>query len=264
MAPSTQDAHVYNTRAIVLRRVEYGDHDYILTLLTRDKGKVSVLAKNAKKSVKRFSGTLELFYVLDLVIRENTRMAYVMEASVDEAYENIRWDILKTAYASYWAETVVQFMEEGTRQDGLFSLLSHCFSGLDKGLRPPDEWSIYYQLKFLEISGHTPELSHCLSCNTGLDRFEGIRVRFDITNGGLVCPRCPAGERSVGLNKGTLKQLLWFQHSEPQKASVVRFSAQAMQEGLDFLETFLTYHLDKELRSLKFLRKIRTQHSANP
>lgn len=257
MTPYPKDAHVYNAQAIVLRRTDYGDHDYILTLLTREKGKISVLAKNAKKSVKRFAGTLELFYHLDLVIRESPRMAYLMETSVNEAFENIRWDIVKTAYASYWTETVVQFMEEGIRQEGMFSLLSHCLSGLDSSSRPAEEWSIYFHLKFLELTGHSPELSHCLSCGMVLDSIPSIRIRFDIKTGGISCERCQTMDRVLSLTKGTIKQLLWFQMSDPEKAAVVRFSRQALGEGLGFLETFLAYHLEKDLRSLQFLNKIR-------
>lgn len=258
MRSSQEETQLYRTPAIVLRRVDYGDHDYILTLLTRTKGKVSVMAKNAKKSVKRFSGVLELFYVLDLVIRENPRMAYVMEASVEEAFEMIRSDILKTAYASYWAETVIQFMEEGVRQEGVYGLLVHSLAGLDAGIRPPEEWSIYFQLKFLELSGHAPELSHCMECRTDIDSIDHVTIRFDIKQGGLVCNRC--GSHSpfrIGLSKGTIKQLIWFQKSEPAKASMVRFSKQGLIEGLHFLETFLAFHLEKELRSLKFLNKVR-------
>ena len=261
MVSPVYDPQVFNSLAIVLKCVDYGDHDRILTLFTREKGKLSALAKNAKKSVKRFSGALELFYVIDLAIRQNSRMAYLMEASVVEAFENIRWDILKIAYASYWVETVVRFLEEGTCQEGIFNLLYHCLAGLNAGLRSPDEWSIYYHLKFLEMTGHAPELSRCLICGSDLDHMEGVRVGFDIAAGGLTCDRCRRFDRSMGLAKGTVKQLLWFQHSNPENASVIRFSPYAIEEGLNFLESFLTHHLENELRSLKFLRKTRERHS---
>ena len=61
MTPS-DNSLIYNTEALVIRRVDYSDHDVILTVLTRHKGKLSLMAKNARKSVKRFSGLLELFY----------------------------------------------------------------------------------------------------------------------------------------------------------------------------------------------------------
>ncbi|MBL0712915.1 MAG: DNA repair protein RecO, partial [Desulfosarcina sp.] len=55
------------TSAILLRRVDFGDYDLILTLLSQDFGKISVIAKHAKKSRKRFAGVLELFSILDIL-----------------------------------------------------------------------------------------------------------------------------------------------------------------------------------------------------
>ena len=53
----------FTTEAILLRKIEYGDHDFIISFLTESKGKISVIAKNAKKSIKRFSGAFDLFSV---------------------------------------------------------------------------------------------------------------------------------------------------------------------------------------------------------
>ncbi|RPJ79366.1 MAG: DNA repair protein RecO, partial [Deltaproteobacteria bacterium] len=56
----------FSTRAIILRRIDHGDYDLIVTLMTKEYGKLSLIAKNAKKSIKRFSGVLELFSALDI------------------------------------------------------------------------------------------------------------------------------------------------------------------------------------------------------
>jgi len=60
---------ILSTPAILLRRIDYGDYDLIITLLTFDAGKISVIAKSAKKSIKRFSGVLELFSVLNVILQ---------------------------------------------------------------------------------------------------------------------------------------------------------------------------------------------------
>ncbi|MBW1745923.1 MAG: DNA repair protein RecO [Deltaproteobacteria bacterium] len=57
----------FSTPAIVLRRIDFGDYDLIVSFFTLNKGKISVIAKSAKKSVKRFSGVLEPFSVLEVV-----------------------------------------------------------------------------------------------------------------------------------------------------------------------------------------------------
>lgn len=252
------DSLIYNTEALVIRRVDYGDHDVILTVLTHHKGKLTVMGKNARKSVKRFSGLLELFYALDLVVRENSRMAYLQEASLSEPFDGIRQDILKTAYASYFSEIVNRFLEEGTRDHGVYDLLYHTFSELSRGERPPEETSLFFQLKFLKLTGHSPELSSCLVCKKKLDDMEHTRVLFDIGQGGILCHGC--GKKTsvtLLLTKGALKQLVWFGETEPGKSSVIRFSKQALMESLHFVERFLPFHLEKELMSLKFLNTIR-------
>jgi DNA repair protein RecO (recombination protein O) len=256
---------IYNTEAIVIRKMDYGEHDLILTLLTRHKGKLTVMAKNAMKSVKRFSGLLELFYALDIVILENSRMAYIQEASLAEPFEGISRDILKTAYASYLAETVNRFLEEGARDEGIYDLLFHALGDLSTGRRTPEEASLFFQIKFLGLTGHTPELSFCLSCRKDLDDMDQVRVFFDIEKGGILCRTCGRATRSgLELTKGALKQLAWFSETEAGKASVIRFSKPALLESLRFVERFLPHHLEKELLSLKFLNTIRNAGQGHP
>jgi DNA repair protein RecO (recombination protein O) len=252
------DVPIYNTQAIVVRRTEYGDHDLILTCLTRDKGLITVLAKNAKKSVKRFSGILELFYVLDVVVRDSRNMACLQEASLYEPFEGFRSDIIPFAYASYWAESMIRFLEENVPQERLYDLLFHAFLELDSGKRSPEELSVYFQLKFLEFSGLEPEISRCMVCQKPLDEIQHVRVMVDLKQGGLICNDCGNFLPSrVYLSKGALKQMLWFRTAEPGKGSVIRFSKASLMECLDFLERFVAYQMDRETGSLKFLRKTR-------
>ena len=99
---------VSSTPAIMLRRIEFGDYDYIITFFTLNQGKISVIAKSAKKSTKRFSGILELFSVLDIVYGSDRGkgLPLLKEAVLKQPFSKIRADIRKTAYASYWAELI--------------------------------------------------------------------------------------------------------------------------------------------------------------
>ncbi len=86
----------------MLRRLDYGDHDLIITFLTQSDGKISALAKAAKKSVKRFSGVLELFSILQIVYTTKKRdgPSFLKETSIIEPLDGIRSDVTKTAYSS--------------------------------------------------------------------------------------------------------------------------------------------------------------------
>ena len=251
---------VFSTPAILLRRINFGDYDLIITFFTLNKGKLSVIAKSAKKSTKRFSGILELFSVLQIVVSAGGRkgLPVLQEAVLQHPYANIRADIKKTGYASYWAELINEWMEDGIKHVQLFRLFRYVLDLLDGGKIPDPAISILFQMRFSKLSGHSPNLRQCCLCQTPLDQIKTNKIMFDNKRGGLVCLNCAthaAGYSS--LTKGTVKQLLWTEKRDLIQAGRIRFTTQAIKEGLEFLEAFVPYHLGKEPRSLKFLREIR-------
>ncbi len=138
----------FSTPAILIRRIDYGDADLILTNLTLEHAKMSSIAKHAKKSVKRFSGVLELFYVLDIVCTKSKGKLHILkEASVRHPFLHIRSDIEKTAYASYWAQLVYEWMEEGQKEPRIFGLFQKVLDFLDNKTLSPEVLSIVFQTK---------------------------------------------------------------------------------------------------------------------
>jgi len=250
----------FSTPAIMLRRTDFGDYDLILTFFTLDRGKLSIIAKSAKKSIKRFSGILELFYVLDIVYSpgRGKRLPVLQEAILKQPFSNIRLDIKKTAYASYWAELTNEWMEEDERQAHLYRLLCHALEKLDLNQTPEAALSILFQIRFMTISGFSPNLKECSICRIEMERMKHNRIVFDLGKGSLVCDKCVTRlSGDLFLSKGTIKQLQWIQNGALEKAARIRFTPQAMDEGLAFLEAFVPYHLGKEPKSLIFLRQIR-------
>jgi len=250
----------FSTPAIMLRRIEFGDYDFIITFFALNQGKVSVIAKSAKKSTKRFSGILELFSVLDIVYgsARGKGLPVLQEAVLKQPFSKIRADIKKTAYASYWSELINAWMEKNEKQSKLYYLLRYVLGELDFGNTSEEALSILFQMRLMAISGHSPNLRECSICKTKLEEIKKANIIFDLTRGGLVCENCSQNiSKRIVLSKGTIKQLLWIEIQDLTKAKRIRFAPQASNEGLKFLEAFVPYHLGKEPRSLKFLRQLR-------
>jgi len=250
----------FTTPAILLRRIDFGDYDFIITFLTLSRGKISVIAKSAKKSTKRFSGILELFSALDIVCStgRGKGLPILQEATLTHPFPGIRSNIIKTAYASYWAELINEWMEAGQKQDRLYHLFQHILSALDLGRMPEAALSILFQLRFLTLSGLRPNLRYCSICRKDIEQINDNKLSFELKRGGLVCLGCASvTSGKISLSKGTIKQLLWVKSGDLTRATRLKFTPQALSEGLEFLEAFLPYHLGKEPRSLNFLRQIR-------
>jgi DNA repair protein RecO (recombination protein O) len=249
-----------NTPAILLRRIAFGDYDLIVTLFTLSQGKTSAIAKSAKKSIKRFPGVLEPFSRLNVVLAQGRRkgMPVLQEASLEDPFFNIREDIIKTAYASYWSELIYLWMAEGEPQEPLYRLMSHVLAELNRGETPVEVLSILFQMRFLSLAGFRPNFDHCHTCKTCLDQIRQASVVSDPSKGGIACPTCgvPTNGR-LKISKGTLKQLMWTDTGNLERAARVRFAPTAISEGLHFLEAFVPFHIGKSPKSLKVLRAVR-------
>ena len=251
---------VFTTPAVLLRKLEYGDFDLILTLLSLQRGKIALIAKSAKKSTKRFAGILELFSLLEVVAStgKGRGLPVLQEATLIAPFSTIRNDINKTAYASYWCELINNWVEENQKQEQLFYLLKHVLNELDRGESEAAQISILFQMKLLHLTGHGPNLKQCGRCRKNLEIILPTQIVFDIAKGAILCDACaPGAGGRLRLSKGTLKQLIWFESGNLKKASRIRFGAQALKEGLEFLETFVPYALGTQPQSLKFLKQIR-------
>lgn len=251
---------VFTSPAILLRRIDYGDNDVIISLLALKAGKIACIAKGAKKSVKRFAGVLELFSELDVAVNpgRGRGLPVLQEASLQAPFEGIRTDILKTAHAGYWSEMLDVWMEPNVEDRTLYSLLRQALRSLDQGAVKTELASILFQTKFVKRVGLFPNLASCHVCGQDIGGFAQAEIMLDTARGGAVCACCR--ERTNGyamLTKGTLKQLEWIARVDWERAARVRFNRQAMAEALGFLEGFVAYHLGKELRSRRFLARLR-------
>ena len=250
----------FSTPAILLRRLDYGDFDVIITFFTLEKGKISVIAKSAKKSTKRFGGVLELFSELQILAGSGRGkgLPVLQEAVIKQPFSSIRADYKNTAYASYWSELIYNWIEENYQQVALYYLFEHVLYELDAGRTEPSVLNILFQMRFLSLSGHRPNLSHCSLCQKDLASINANQIVVNLQRGGIICGQCSSGVSCrLSLGIGTIRQLLWVESGQLAKAARIRFSPSALKESTDFLEEFVCYHLGKEPRSLKFLRQIR-------
>lgn len=251
----------FSTPAILLKRVDFGDDDLILTVFSLIRGKISLIAKSARKSRKRFCGSLDLFSASDLVCRDGRGHLFLLqEAALRHPFCRIRSDFKKTAYASYFCEILNNWLEPDDVQPRAFDLLFQVLDRLDRSDLPDELLSVVFQMTLMIISGFSPDFSTCCRCRTGMDSLNGQRIGFDFAKGAAICASCSSAASSMAfLSKGAIKELQWMGCGNWNKIARARFSAKSIQESLGFLEAFLPYHLGKEPKSLSVLRQFRNE-----
>jgi DNA repair protein RecO (recombination protein O) len=191
--------------AILLRRRPYGDADLIVTLLTEDRGKRTLLARSARRSVRRFAGCLDPFSLLHIVAAPGKGgLDELREASLDRVFPALRSDPHRMAVAGCWSELVDGWLEPAVPQGSMFALLRTALSHLDGDRTPSERVHLIFQLRFLELAGLSPDLSRCGRCRRPLE--EGP-VFPDVASGGFRCGSCGNGRREPPLPAGLLRKL---------------------------------------------------------
>ena len=268
----------FTSNAIVLKKIEFGDHDYIISFFTQSRGKISVIAKNAKKSIKRFSGSFDLFcenYIqCSFPKKKKDGMIILAKSDLEKGFANIRCDIFKTTYASFWIELLYFYLEEKKVQAEIYDLLLFSLKELNRDIISKEVLNLLFQIKFMSISGFSPNLESCDKCKRSIDKFEQQNVKFDFKEGKIICNNCLGknfqSENStfkklnskrlhydMTISKGTLKQLYWINNSELQKVERIKISPGSIKEGSVLLEAFIPFHIGRDFKSLSFLKKIR-------
>ncbi len=188
-------------------------------------------------------------------------MIILAKSDIEKGFVNIRQDVFKTAYASFWIELLNFYLEENKSQVDLYDLLLFSLEALNSDTISKEVLNLLFQIKFMGIAGFSPNIENCDKCQTFIDDFEQKNIRFDFKEGEIICKNCLSKSTKHGMiiSKGTLKQLFWIKNSDIKKAGRIKFSSYAIKEGGILLEAFIPFHIGRDFKSLKFLRKIRNK-----
>ena len=251
---------LFTTHAIVTRTLNYGESDKILTFFTRDFGKLKGIAKGARRSKKRFQNVLGLFSHLRLIFFDREGMGLVRAESGDllNAFPNIREDLKKIYYGSYYLELAHEMTGEREEKPEAFDILLSFLVDLDAA-DTEEERLRMFEIRMLSLFGYRPHLIRCGLCRRGWEEMrEAPSVFFSLEKGTLVCGRCSRnGERLIPLSVGTARLIDQVSQMELAKLHRLKFTPQALSESREILPRFITHQLGKELKSLKVLREIK-------
>jgi DNA repair protein RecO (recombination protein O) len=242
-----------STPAIVLRARDYAESDRIVTLLTRDCGKLGGIAKGAKSSRRRFERKLEPLTQVTLFFRRRPHgeLVFITRAEPPPAPAPILDDDLgKIALASYIAELADALTGEAADSADAYTMVVRAFSALGRsGASAAMRQS--FELNLLRVAGFGLEFARCRVCGN-LPSAAGAAAYFVVARGGVVCARCRAHapEGAVRLSTASAAAMAELACAPVENAARM---TDAGAEGALALARFLGSILDRRLRSAALL-----------
>lgn len=247
------EGRLYRCDAIVLSRMDYGEADRILTVYSRQHGKLRVIAKGARRPLSRLGSHLEYFCQTRLMLSRGRELDVVTGAETVDAHIPIRESLDALGHASHMVEILGRLTEDRQENRAVFDLLSSSLHLLDAGA---DHFHAtrHYELALLTLLGFRPELILCIECREKLQQADNA---FVAQQGGFLCELCRGRLPTlylVGIDAQKYLRLL----DRSGLSAVMRIDpGQALKDEVEsFFGHYLRAIAEKDLNSLRIWREL--------
>lgn len=196
-----------SSEALVLRVIDFSETSCVVTLFTRDHGKVVALAKGARRPKGPFESALDLLANVRVVFiaKSNDTLDLLTEAKLERRFRSASSDLGALYGAYYIAELLMELTDRGDPYPELFAAADATLQWLDRGAAVPP-LILRFELTALRLLGHLPTLRRCAVCQTEV--LTDGRVAFGQLAGGVLCGRCRTGQRQVVSVRGAVIETL--------------------------------------------------------
>jgi len=238
------------TSGVVLKRMNFGEADRILTIFTERFGKIKAIARGVRKGRSKLAGHLEPFMLLDLQLHEGKTFYIVTGSEIKSDFSEIHTELKKTSQAFYLAELIDKFLPEHQRSDEAFNLFYRAIKYLDeneKGL-----FLRIFELKIIEVSGFHPELYECVHCKNKLQEESNF---WDAVEGGVLCGECQKKfHHGKKISNQLIKLLRLIEKSDFSILERLKISKEVEGEAEEILSAYIASILERELKSKGFMK----------
>ena len=258
----------YRTEALSLRKMPLGEADLLLTMYTKDAGKLRAVAKGARKTTSRLVGHFEPLTLNRLALSKGRNLDIVTQAQALDNFSDLKSSLTGLTKGLYIAELLDGFGSESDPNPELYQLSLGVLRAIERA--PAADMPLrYFELHLLEASGLMPELYLCVECRRTL---EAGQHRFAPDRGGTICLECQAPpfrsrefqnrefetpQATVrNLSLSTLKVLRMLHRTPLPEIPDLKMSQTVALELKSVLGATISSWLGKEIRSNSFLEHL--------
>lgn len=239
----------YKIEGVVLRTTDFGDANRVITIYTRDLGKIEVNAYGCRRAKNPLSGALQMFNQISAEVNRGVKVDSIKEADVIKFYAGLTSELEKMAYASLFLEVVNRLTLPKFPESGVYDLILKVLATLEE--RNSRIAALIGICRFMEFSGEQLNYFHCVHCGAEIDADAALSLR----DGGAVCMNCVDGAGEVLSYPQTLqrtfREILAFDWREH-----LNFSQNEIVAAEEIILRHVQAVIGKELNAVKFIRQL--------
>ena len=243
----------YRTEGVVLKSMVLGEADLLVTFYTKETGKNKAIARGVRKPTSRLVGHLEPLTRVELSMARGKNLDVVNQAEALYGFASLKNHLTNLSKGLYIAELVDGFGVEGSANLELYCLMIKTLLHLERN--PELDLALrYFELHLLKSSGFGLELYNCVQCR---ERILENNHQFSPDLGGTICSYCvPPSVLIKPLSLRALKVLRFFDRSGLSNLATLNVDKTLSDELAVLLGSGISYWVDREIRSKRFLEHL--------
>lgn len=236
---------------IVIKSINYGETNKIVTLYTREWGKVGVMVRGAKKTNSRLASVTQPFVYGHFLVQRSNGLGLLQQGDIVSSMRRLKEDIFLTAYASYIVELTDKCTEEKKPNPFHFELLYQTLNFMNEEYDKEILANIY-EMKMLNVLGQYPTLDKCTFCGATEGHFS-----FSIREGGLLCHRCiDRDPYHYKISPTAVKLLRIFYHLDIARLGNISVKETTKKEITTIIDAYYEEYSGLYLKSKKFIQSM--------
>jgi len=259
-------AEIFNFPALVIREADYGENDKLLTLLTAERGRLTVCVKGGKSLKNKNLASSQLLCYSEFTVKERKGFYTLSEAALIEQFFGLRGDLDRFAAAQYIADVAGEVCVENNDEGEMLRLTLNTLYMLSETDRDVDFVKAVFELRTAALSGFCPDLTACGLC----EGTEGEPMYLDVMNGSLRCGECFGTEADTDsrigaatatvilpLSPSVLHGMRYVIGAPAKRVFSFTLPEEAQADFCRVCEKYFVNQLERSFRTLEFYHNIR-------
>lgn len=240
-------------RGIIINEMPVGESDKRIVIYSKEKGKIQVFAKGARKTKSEFLAGTQLFSYCDFVLVKTRYSITISQISIIENFYNLRQDIYKLSYSMYIMEVLEYIGLENESNYELLKVTLKTLVAINNNIINIKLIICIYEIKIMSLCGYKPELYKCVVCDEKENNFSIFSSKY----GGVLCSKCvnkDYNKRIISIT--TIYTLKFIIESDLENIFSFNVSDKILKEIVGLSDDFMRMHLDKKFKTKEYIRNL--------
>ncbi len=243
----------FTTEGLVIKVMNVGESDRLVTLFTRENGIIRAFASGAKNiKSKKAAATAMLTYSSFTILKKKDSYR-IYEAVPIATFFSLDLDLETISLAQYFCELAYCFGEENSPNEELLRLILNSLNFVTKKQKNSTLIKAVTELRIASICGYSPNLVACSECGC----FEANTMFFDLSEGSITCEECNDSKKGIAINKTILSAMRHIIYSDFAKLYSFTIPEESAKTLSEITEQYITLQSDYRFHTLEFLNSIK-------